>query len=155
MLASAFAAIIAPRKLQSFGKAEHTVAAAVSSVRSTSSVVTTGRIRLEVAGTARGAAMRCLDELEYALRVYLRDAPTKTTSINRDQAIFLFIVMLQNSIRFRRLLLSTLETGGYSAITGDHFYDFSLFRWTVSRAELGALSFEHPLLIRQALKNAK
>ena len=122
MLASAFAAIIAPRKLQSFGKAEHTEAAAVSSVRSTSNAVASGRIGLEAAGSALGAAMRCLDELEYALRVYFRDAPTKTTSINSDQAIFLFIVRLQ-LIRLRRLFWQTLENGGHSAIAGDQFKD--------------------------------
>ena len=51
--------------------------------------------RLEVSRTIRGTAMCSLDELEDALWVYFRDAPTKTTSVNSDQATFLFIVMLQ------------------------------------------------------------
>jgi hypothetical protein len=42
-----------------------------------------------------GGAMFGLDELKDALRVYFRNAPAKTTSVNSDQATFLFIVMLQ------------------------------------------------------------
>src|SRR5437879_6392488 len=85
----AFAAMIAPRKLQSPGKVVQAVAAAVSSVRSTSNVVVAnGRIRLEVSGTTRGTAIGWLAELEDALWVF-RNTPTKTTSVNNDQAIFL------------------------------------------------------------------
>jgi nicotinic acid phosphoribosyltransferase len=94
-VASAFAAMIAPRRLQSLGAAVQAEAAAVSSVRSTSNVVANARLRLEVAGTARGTATGWLDELEDALRVYFRDAPTKTASVNSDQATFLFIIMLR------------------------------------------------------------
>jgi hypothetical protein len=50
-------------------------------------------MRFEVPETARETA-RLADELEAALCVYVKDAPTKTTSVNSDQAILLFIVML-------------------------------------------------------------
>src|SRR5438105_10282768 len=83
-LTSAFAAMIAPRKLQSLGATVQAVAAAVSSVRSTSNVVANAGIRLEDLGSARGTAIRWLGELEDALWVYFRDAPTKTASVNSD-----------------------------------------------------------------------
>src|SRR4051794_21484732 len=92
---SLFAAMIAPRKLQSLGAAVHAVAAAVSSARSTLNVVANARFRLEAMGTAREIAVCLLDELEDALLVYFRDAPTKTPSVNNAQTTFLFIVMLQ------------------------------------------------------------
>src|SRR6266550_7364119 len=94
-VASALAAMIAPRKLQSLGEPVQAVAAAVSSVRSTSNVVAGIGIRLEVLGTARGTAICLLDELEDALWVCVRNAPTKATNVNSDQTTFLFIVMLQ------------------------------------------------------------
>src|ERR1700749_288563 len=93
--ASAFAAMIAPRKLQSLGAAVQAVAAAVSSVRSTVSVVAKARLRLEVAIDRRETAVRWLDELENGVRGPFRRPPAKTASINIDKAIFLFIVMLQ------------------------------------------------------------
>src|SRR5205085_5135428 len=92
---SLFAAMTAPRKLQSLGSAVQAVAAAVSSVRSTSSVVAKARFRLKVSGTARATAIRRLDEREDALRVYFRDAPTETASVSSAHATFLFIVMLR------------------------------------------------------------
>src|SRR6185295_16129997 len=64
-----FAAMIAPRKLQSFGATVQAVAAAVSSVRSTSNVVVgNGGIKKEVVRTVCGTAM-WLDELDEALWV--------------------------------------------------------------------------------------
>src|SRR5712664_1098378 len=94
-LTFALAAMIAPRKLQSLGAAVQAVAATASSARSTVNVVATGRIRLEVSGTARGPAIAWLGELEDARWVCVRNAPTKTMSVNSEQAIFLFIGMLQ------------------------------------------------------------
>jgi hypothetical protein len=67
----------------------------VSSVLSTVNVVVNGRSRLEVKGTARKTPAGWLNELEDALWVYVREAPTKTASINDERASFLFIVMLQ------------------------------------------------------------
>ena len=76
---SAFAAMMAPRKLQSFGAIVHAEALAVSSVRSTSNVVTNG-VR---------------EELDDALRVYFRNALTSTANNKRDRASFLFMGTLQ------------------------------------------------------------
>ena len=75
---SAFAAMIAPRKLQSLGATVHALAPAVSSVRSTSNVVV---------NSGRGA-----DECEAARCVKLRKAPNKTTRLKMDQVIVLFMV---------------------------------------------------------------
>jgi hypothetical protein len=50
----------------------------------------------EVLRTARPKSWGWLDELEAALGVNVRKAPTKTTSVNSDQVIFLFMGMLQN-----------------------------------------------------------
>jgi hypothetical protein len=49
-LRSALAAMIAPRKLQSFAAAVHAVAPALSSVRSTLNVVVSNGVRAVVAG---------------------------------------------------------------------------------------------------------
>jgi len=94
-LRSALAAMIAPRKLQSFAAAVHAVAAAVSSVRSTSNVVVNNGIRAVVAGTARTDMDFSLDEFEDAVCVYLRDAPTKTTSISTERGSVLFMMCSQ------------------------------------------------------------
>src|SRR5437588_13005246 len=92
-----FAAMMAPRKLQSLAASVQAVAAAVSSVRSTTNVVVNGGTRLEILGTARAIVICWLDELDDALGVYFRDAPTTTTSVNSSQGICLFIVMLQHT----------------------------------------------------------
>ena len=118
-LISAFEAMIAPRKLQSFGAAVHAVAAAVSSVRSTSNVVASA-IKLEVVingevSRTRGTALRLLEELEDALWVDVRNAPTKATSVISEQATILFIV-ISNLIRFGQWFSSTDGTGDHSAM---------------------------------------
>jgi hypothetical protein len=77
------------------GAAVQAVAAAVSSVRSTVNVVENAGFKLKVSGAARGTAMCRLDELEDAMGVYFRDAPTKTPSVNSAQTTLLIIVMLQ------------------------------------------------------------
>jgi hypothetical protein len=92
---SAFEAMMAPRRLQSLAAGVQAVAAAVSSARSTSSVVAKTGFRAAVEANARGTDARGLVELEDALRVYVSDAPTKMARVNRDQATFLFVVMLQ------------------------------------------------------------
>src|SRR6185503_17312165 len=65
-LRSAFAAMIAPRRLQSLGAPVQAVAAAVSSARSTVNVVVNGRNRLE---GSRTAPTDWLDEFEDTLWV--------------------------------------------------------------------------------------
>ncbi len=57
--------------------------------------------------------MRWLDEFEAALCVYIRDAPTKATSVNSGQATFLFIVLLQPN-GFQLLFLGSLNLMGFS-----------------------------------------
>jgi hypothetical protein len=84
--------MIAPRKLQSLGAAVQAVAAAVSSVRSTENAVAKGGIRLDIRGIARETVICLLVELEDTLSVDFKNAPTKTTSVNSNQATFLFIV---------------------------------------------------------------
>jgi hypothetical protein len=74
------------------GAAVQAVAAAVSSVRSTSSVVANGIIRLKVAAAVHGTVVVRLDELEAALGAYFKDAPTRTASVNSVQTTLLFIV---------------------------------------------------------------
>jgi hypothetical protein len=59
--------MIAPRKLQSLGAAVQAVAAAVSSVRSTTNVVANGSIRLEVRGATLETGMDLFAELEETL----------------------------------------------------------------------------------------
>ncbi len=73
---SAFAAMIAPRKLQSLGATVHALAPAVSSARSTSNVV-----------VKSGA-----DECEAARCVKPRKAANKTTRLKMDQVINLFMM---------------------------------------------------------------
>jgi hypothetical protein len=66
-LAFALAAMIAPRKLQSFAAAVQAVAPAASSVLSTANIVGSGKTRLADMGTVRAIAVGVLDELEDAL----------------------------------------------------------------------------------------
>jgi uncharacterized membrane protein len=91
-----FAAIIAPRKLQSFAAAVQARAAtaAVSSVRSTLKVVAKN-------GTGAGAAAKLLPatdavrpELDDAVCVNFRDAPANTMSANTVKTPLLFIEIL-------------------------------------------------------------
>src|SRR5579885_1645982 len=93
--ASAFAAMIAPRRLQSPGATVQAVSAALSLVVSTSNVVADRGLRFEAANTARETDARRSDEFEETLRANFRDAPTSMASVNNDQATFLFIVMLR------------------------------------------------------------
>src|SRR5215813_2605241 len=86
--------MIAPRKLQSFTAPVHAVAAAVSSVRSTSNTVANIGIMLVVAADARGALVS-LVEFEDALGIRVRDAQIRRTSVNRVGVRCLFIVLLQ------------------------------------------------------------
>jgi hypothetical protein len=65
----AFELMIAPRKLQSLSPSVQALAAAVSSVRSTISVIGSGISRLEVFETARGITADWLDEFEEAMGV--------------------------------------------------------------------------------------
>src|ERR1044072_2667484 len=88
---SAFAAITAPRKLQSLGATVQAEAAATSSVRSTSSVVT----NIGIANEASAAVTRRFNELEDAVLVYLSVTAAKTASVNSERAICLFMVVLQ------------------------------------------------------------
>jgi hypothetical protein len=90
-LTSAFEAMMAPRKLQSFGATVHAVAAAVSSVRSTSNVVANNGVRLEVPENA-GSVCRSR-ELDDTFSVYLEDAQTNATIANKDDQNTLFMVI--------------------------------------------------------------
>src|SRR5690242_6679473 len=84
---SALAAMMAPRKLQSPGALVHAVAVAVSSVRSTSNVVSNNGFRLAGLFKKRGDVFAESRELEEAVCVNFKEAPTKTTSVNSDQVI--------------------------------------------------------------------
>src|ERR1044072_1648032 len=110
--------MMAPRGLQSLAAAVQAVAAAVSSVRSTSSVVANGSRRLKAAGTARGAAARRLDELEDALCVYVRAAPTSRASVNSDKGPFLFIVILRPKLEPVEFA-DHIEACGHPALGGE------------------------------------
>src|ERR1041385_4963497 len=90
-LTSAFEAMMTPRKLQSFGATVHAVAAAVSSVRSTSNVVANNGVRLEVPENA-GSVCRSR-ELDDTFSVYLEDAQTNATIANKDDQNTLFMVI--------------------------------------------------------------
>src|SRR5215217_1975715 len=89
-LRSVFAAMMAPRKLQSLSATVQAVAPAVSSVRSTSNVDVNGE---------------SVADREDALSVNFRDTPTKTIRVNTDQMIFLFIDMLQPAVFIGELIL--------------------------------------------------
>src|SRR5687767_11772061 len=93
--ASALAAMMAPRRLQSLGAAVQAEAAAASSVRSTVRVVANTGFRLEGLGAARKTVVCRFDELEDALRVLCRVAPVKNPSVRSAQTTFLFIIMLR------------------------------------------------------------
>jgi hypothetical protein len=105
--------MIAPRKLQSFAAAVQAVAAAVSSVRSTSNVVVSNGMRVTVAGTARTDIDFSLVEFEDAVCVYLRDTPTKTTSTNTERGSVLFMMYSNLDLVFRQYSTS-LELGAGS-----------------------------------------
>ncbi|PYS74702.1 MAG: hypothetical protein DMF69_01080 [Acidobacteria bacterium] len=119
--------MIAPRKLQSPGAAVHPVAAAVSSVRSTSKLVTKKGNRFAVPGTAGATALPWLDELEDALGVNIRDAPTKTTRANSDQACFLFIDNLQPD-KLGANVSTRSKPIAHSAIAGERLDLVGIFR---------------------------
>ena len=93
--------MIAPRKLQSLAAIVHAVAAAVSSVRSTSNVVANAGIRLEIAGAVRATVNGWLDELEDAFWLKFINDQTNTTRVKTDQVTFLFIVTLQPNLARR------------------------------------------------------
>src|SRR5688500_13740855 len=93
--ASALAAMMAPRRLQSLCAAVQAEAAAASSVRSTVRVVANTGFRTEGLGAARRTDVRRSVELEDALRVLCRVAPVKTPSVSSAQTTFRFIVMLR------------------------------------------------------------
>src|SRR5215471_18143038 len=90
--AALFAALIAPRKLQSLGATVQAWAAAVSSVRSTSNVVAKKGFRLGGFAEARCEMRFCLGKFdEETLWLNSTDIPTKATINKRDQGIVLFI----------------------------------------------------------------
>ena len=93
-VAAAFAAMMAPRKLQSKGATVQAVAAAVSSVRSTSNVVAKTGMKGAVFRIAGAVPDRSLFEFEDAVCVNCREAQIKTTSMSEDQVIFFAIVGL-------------------------------------------------------------
>src|SRR5215831_5792244 len=92
--AALFAAMMAPRKLQSLGATVQARAAtvAVSSVRSTSNVVAKKGFRFGAFAEARGEMKVRLDKFEEeTLWLKATDIPTKATINKRDQGIVLFI----------------------------------------------------------------
>src|SRR5437879_6786863 len=84
-----FALIIAPRKLQSLAAAVQAVAAAVSSDRSTFSIIGAGGIVSDFAAAERKPASSEVDET-----LALSDTPTIRPNASSNIAVFVFLALL-------------------------------------------------------------
>src|ERR1043165_6295020 len=122
---SALALMIAPRRLQSLAAPVQADAPALSSVRSTFSVVVTGMKKLTRSRAARDAGFNSVTGLDAALCVNLSDATHKNAMPIRKRLALIFI---GSAPGFRVYLKSGKKRGnGWSSIfCFRDYYTFSL-----------------------------